>query len=52
MGNPLTDYCGTSNNGHLSTMATFFCPQGGHHREVQQWHAGANTSEWIKQATF
>ena len=26
-----------STNGHLSTMVTFFCPQGGHCGEIQQY---------------
>ena len=28
-------YSRISTYGHLSTLATFFCPQGGRYREVQ-----------------
>ena len=31
--------------GQLSTMATFFCPQGGHCREVQLYLTGFETED-------
>ena len=33
-------------NGHLSTMATFFCSQGGHCREVQNCNKNNYCHDW------